>query len=138
MLPKDIGVGLHEDGEALFAARIRVDRPIMPRIHVGDRECIRNQLRDALGKRIPEPVRRRYAFLTNGAGLSLFRVRIAPDGATGAGEMAMATAAQSRGARVLATPWSPPPPTNRTTTPSAERWRTVKLSRMHWRNTSRR
>jgi glucuronoarabinoxylan endo-1,4-beta-xylanase len=46
---------------------------------------------------------------TNGAGLSLLRVRIAPDGTTGAGEVAMATAAQARGARVWATPWSPPP-----------------------------
>jgi glucuronoarabinoxylan endo-1,4-beta-xylanase len=36
-------------------------------------------------------------------------VRIAPDGTTGAGEIAMAKAAQQRGASVWATPWSPPP-----------------------------
>ena len=44
-----------------------------------------------------------------GAGLSLLRVRIAPDGTTSAGEIAMAQAAQTRGASVWATPWSPPP-----------------------------
>jgi glucuronoarabinoxylan endo-1,4-beta-xylanase len=47
--------------------------------------------------------------VTAGAGLSLLRVRIAPDGTTGAGEIAMAQAAQQRGASVWATPWSPPP-----------------------------
>jgi glucuronoarabinoxylan endo-1,4-beta-xylanase len=55
---------------------------------------------------------------TTGAGLSLFRVRIAPnasDGSTaagavstGSGEIAMAVAAQARGASVWATPWTPP------------------------------
>ena len=47
--------------------------------------------------------------VTAGAGLSLLRVRIAPDGTTAAGEIAMAKAAQQRGASVWATPWSPPP-----------------------------
>jgi glucuronoarabinoxylan endo-1,4-beta-xylanase len=46
---------------------------------------------------------------TTGAGLSLLRVRIAPDGTSGAGEVNMAQAAQTRGASVWATPWSPPP-----------------------------
>jgi glucuronoarabinoxylan endo-1,4-beta-xylanase len=46
---------------------------------------------------------------TTGAGLSLLRVRIAPDGTTSAGEITMALAAQTRGASVWATPWSPPP-----------------------------
>jgi glucuronoarabinoxylan endo-1,4-beta-xylanase len=48
---------------------------------------------------------------TSGAGLSLFRVRIQPSpaGTTGAGEIAMAKTAQSLGAAVWATPWTPPP-----------------------------
>jgi glucuronoarabinoxylan endo-1,4-beta-xylanase len=48
---------------------------------------------------------------TSGAGLSLFRVRIQPSpaGTTGAGEIAMAKTAQSLGATVWATPWTPPP-----------------------------
>lgn len=41
-----------------------------------------------------------------GAGLSLHRIRIAPDGTTW--ELATAHAAQQRGARVWAAPWSPP------------------------------
>jgi glucuronoarabinoxylan endo-1,4-beta-xylanase len=45
---------------------------------------------------------------TTGAGLSLFRVRIAPDVTTGAGEVTMAQAAIARGASVWATPWTPP------------------------------
>jgi glucuronoarabinoxylan endo-1,4-beta-xylanase len=45
---------------------------------------------------------------TNGAGLSLLRVRIAPTGDTGAAEITDAKAAQTRGASVWATPWSPP------------------------------
>ncbi len=46
----------------------------------------------------------------NGAGLSLFRVRIQPSpaGTTSAGEIAMAKTAQSMGATVWATPWTPP------------------------------
>jgi glucuronoarabinoxylan endo-1,4-beta-xylanase len=48
---------------------------------------------------------------TSGAGLSLFRVRIQPTpaGTTSAGEIAMAMTAQSMGATVWATPWTPPP-----------------------------
>jgi len=42
-----------------------------------------------------------------GVGLSLLRVRIAPDG--GCGEVATAQKAIARGANVWATPWSPPP-----------------------------
>jgi len=42
-----------------------------------------------------------------GAGLSLLRVRIAPDGSCG--EVATAQKAIARGAKVWATPWSPPP-----------------------------
>jgi O-glycosyl hydrolase len=42
-----------------------------------------------------------------GAGLSLLRVRIAPDGTCG--EIATAQEAIARGATVWATPWSPPP-----------------------------
>jgi glucuronoarabinoxylan endo-1,4-beta-xylanase len=47
----------------------------------------------------------------NGAGLSLFRVRIqpSPPGTTGNGEIQMALTAQSLGATVWATPWTPPP-----------------------------
>ncbi len=47
---------------------------------------------------------------TSGAGLSLFRVRIQPSpaGTTGNGEITMARAAQALGARVWATPWTPP------------------------------
>jgi glucuronoarabinoxylan endo-1,4-beta-xylanase len=47
---------------------------------------------------------------TSGAGLSLFRVRIqpAPAGTTSAGEISMALTAQSMGATVWATPWTPP------------------------------
>ena len=44
-----------------------------------------------------------------GAGLSLLRVRIAPDGTCG--EIATAQEAIARGATVWATPWSPPPNT---------------------------
>jgi glucuronoarabinoxylan endo-1,4-beta-xylanase len=46
-----------------------------------------------------------------GAGLSLFRVRIqpSPPGTTGNGEIQMALKAQSLGATVWATPWTPPP-----------------------------
>ncbi len=46
----------------------------------------------------------------NGAGLSLFRVRIQPSpaGTTSAAEIAMAKTAQSMGATVWATPWTPP------------------------------
>lgn len=43
----------------------------------------------------------------NGAGLSLLRVRIAPDGSCG--EVATAQKAIARGAKVWAAPWSPPP-----------------------------
>jgi glucuronoarabinoxylan endo-1,4-beta-xylanase len=43
---------------------------------------------------------------TAGIGLSLLRIRIAPDGTTA--ETATATKAAARGARVWATPWSPP------------------------------
>ena len=43
---------------------------------------------------------------TAGIGLSLLRVRIAPDGTTA--ELATAQLAAARGARVWATPWSPP------------------------------
>jgi glucuronoarabinoxylan endo-1,4-beta-xylanase len=43
---------------------------------------------------------------TAGIGLSLLRVRIAPDGTTA--ELATAQLAVARGARVWATPWSPP------------------------------
>lgn len=42
---------------------------------------------------------------TKGAGLSLHRIRIAPDGTTT--ETAIAQMAQARGATVWATPWSP-------------------------------
>jgi glucuronoarabinoxylan endo-1,4-beta-xylanase len=47
---------------------------------------------------------------TSGAGLSLFRVRIQPSpaGTTSASEIAMAKTAQSMGATVWATPWTPP------------------------------
>jgi glucuronoarabinoxylan endo-1,4-beta-xylanase len=48
------------------------------------------------------------AFSTDGgAGLSLLRVRIAPDGSCG--EVATAQKAIARGAKVWAAPWSPPP-----------------------------
>jgi glucuronoarabinoxylan endo-1,4-beta-xylanase len=43
---------------------------------------------------------------SSGIGLSLLRVRIAPDGTTG--ELATAQKAIARGAKVWATPWSPP------------------------------
>jgi glucuronoarabinoxylan endo-1,4-beta-xylanase len=43
---------------------------------------------------------------TSGIGLSLLRVRIAPDGSCA--EVATAQQAQARGAQVWATPWSPP------------------------------
>jgi len=43
---------------------------------------------------------------TQGAGLSLLRVRIAPDGTTW--ETSTARLAQARGARIWASPWSPP------------------------------
>jgi glucuronoarabinoxylan endo-1,4-beta-xylanase len=47
---------------------------------------------------------------TSGAGLSLFRVRIQPSpaGTTSAAEISMALTAQSMGATVWATPWTPP------------------------------
>jgi glucuronoarabinoxylan endo-1,4-beta-xylanase len=47
----------------------------------------------------------------NGAGLSLFRVRIQPSpaGTTSNGEIQMALKAQALGATVWATPWTPPP-----------------------------
>lgn len=43
---------------------------------------------------------------TTGAGLSLLRLRIAPDGTTG--ELGTARKAAARGAKVWAAPWSPP------------------------------
>jgi glucuronoarabinoxylan endo-1,4-beta-xylanase len=48
---------------------------------------------------------------TTGAGLTLFRVRIqpSPPGTTSASEISMAHTAQSMGATVWATPWTPPP-----------------------------
>lgn len=45
---------------------------------------------------------------TTGCGLTLVRMRIAPDGTTGAGEIAIAKKAQALGASIWAAPWSPP------------------------------
>ncbi len=45
---------------------------------------------------------------TEGCGLTLVRMRIAPNGTTGAGEIAIAKKAQALGASVWAAPWSPP------------------------------
>jgi glucuronoarabinoxylan endo-1,4-beta-xylanase len=45
---------------------------------------------------------------TEGCGLSLVRMRIAPDATTGSGEIAIAKKAQALGAAVWAAPWSPP------------------------------
>jgi glucuronoarabinoxylan endo-1,4-beta-xylanase len=45
---------------------------------------------------------------TDGCGLTLVRMRISPDGTTGAGEIAIAKKAQALGASIWAAPWSPP------------------------------
>lgn len=45
---------------------------------------------------------------TEGCGLTLVRMRIAPNGTTGAGEIEIAKKAQALGASIWAAPWSPP------------------------------
>lgn len=45
---------------------------------------------------------------TEGCGLTLVRMRIAPNGTTGAGEIDIAKKAQALGASIWAAPWSPP------------------------------
>lgn len=45
---------------------------------------------------------------TEGCGLTLLRMRIAPNGTTGAGEISIAKKAQALGASIWAAPWSPP------------------------------
>ncbi len=45
---------------------------------------------------------------TTGCGLTLVRMRINPDGTTGAGEITIAKKAQALGASIWAAPWSPP------------------------------
>ena len=48
-------------------------------------------------------------FSTNtGIGLSLLRMQVQPEGFTHANEIALAQMAQTRGARIWATPWTPP------------------------------
>jgi glucuronoarabinoxylan endo-1,4-beta-xylanase len=53
---------------------------------------------------------------TTGIGLSLLRLRIAPDGTTG--EMATAQKAAARGAKIWASPWSPPAEWKDSTSPN--------------------
>lgn len=45
---------------------------------------------------------------TTGCGLSLVRLRIAPNGTSGAGEITIAKKAQALGASIWAAPWTPP------------------------------
>lgn len=45
---------------------------------------------------------------TSGCGLTLVRMRIAPNGTTGSGEINIAKKAQALGASIWAAPWSPP------------------------------
>ncbi len=45
---------------------------------------------------------------TDGCGLTLMRMRIAPNGTTGRGEITIAKKAQALGASIWAAPWSPP------------------------------
>jgi glucuronoarabinoxylan endo-1,4-beta-xylanase len=45
---------------------------------------------------------------TEGCGLTLVRMRIAPNGTTGSGEITIAKKAQALGAAIWAAPWSPP------------------------------
>jgi glucuronoarabinoxylan endo-1,4-beta-xylanase len=45
---------------------------------------------------------------TDGCGLNLVRMRIAPNGTTGSGEITIAKKAQALGASIWAAPWSPP------------------------------
>ena len=45
---------------------------------------------------------------TEGCGLNLVRMRIAPNGTTGSGEITIAKKAQALGASIWAAPWSPP------------------------------
>lgn len=45
---------------------------------------------------------------TDGCGLTLMRMRIAPNGTTGSGEITIAKKAQALGASIWAAPWSPP------------------------------
>lgn len=45
---------------------------------------------------------------TDGCGLTLVRMRIAPNGTTGSGEIDIAKKAQALGASIWAAPWSPP------------------------------
>src|SRR5690554_4361741 len=45
---------------------------------------------------------------TDGCGLTLVRMRIAPNGTTGRGEIDIAKKAQALGASIWAAPWSPP------------------------------